>query len=298
VNVSSIDVTDAFTATPSVALPTALAAGASFDVTLKFVATGGRVHNGMLTIHSDDSAAPSRTFSLAGFWQDVPQNTFFPGTSTEPDLDEVVNGLYGYSTNVGTKQQLIDAGGYRVAVGDEVLSSYWVKADPSRPVAVRLMSAFHSGWDCADKTAMSYGSFAWWFPKGRTSKSDDHYILGGAVDDIQRVLPRQYENQANPAAGSFDPGSQQFGWHIELEFSDESLLGPLDIEPWCQPGQVCGHHMRFWPVKDASGAGVPNAWIISIDMHRPALPGHPEDFYENYDYNDETYLVENMMPAP
>jgi hypothetical protein len=243
--------------------------------------------------------------NLAGFRQDVPQNTYFPQTSTEPDFDEVVNGLYGYTTNVGTKQQLIDVGEQRIAVGDEVLSAYWVKADPSQPVSMRLTSAFHSGWDCGDPTAVSYGSFAYWFPKGRTSANDDRYILGGAIQDIQRMLPRVYVDPKNPppdpnspAAGSFDPGTQQFGFHIELEFSDEALLGPLDIEPSCSPASNCGHRMRFWPLKDASGSVVANTWIVTVDMHRPATPGRPQDFFSNYDYNDETYVVQNMMPAP
>ncbi|HEY1904435.1 MAG TPA: hypothetical protein VGG91_00250, partial [Myxococcaceae bacterium] len=123
--------------------------------------------------------------------------------------------------------------------------------------------------------------------------------------DIQRVVPRVFSDPKNPppdpnapAAGSFDPGTQQFGFHIELEFSDESLLGPLDIEPGCQPVAACGHRMRFWPLKDGSGAVVANTWIVSVDMHRPATAGRPQDFFSNYDYNDETYLLQNMMPAP
>jgi hypothetical protein len=298
VNVSSIDVTDAYTATPSMGLPAALAPGASFDVAVKFTATDGRIHNGTLNVHSDDSTAPTVTMNLAGFRQDVPQNTFFPQTSSEPDFDEVVNGLYGYTTVVGTKQQLIDVGEQRIAIGDEVLSAYWVKADASQPVSMRLTSAFHSGWDCGDPTAVSYGSFAYWFPRGRTSANDDRYILGGAKEDIQRMLPRGFENPANQAANTFDPGSTAFGFHIELEFSDESLIGPLDITPLCQPGQVCGHRMRFFPLKDASGSVLANTWIVTVDMHRPATAGRPQDFFSNYDYNDETYVVQNMKPAP
>ena len=298
VTVSRIDVTDAFTATPSVSVPTTVPPGGSFDVTVKFVATDGRIHQGMLTVQSDDASAPSRTMTLAGFRQDIPQNSAFPTTSTEPDLDEVVNGLYGYTTVVGTKQQLIDVTGERVAIGDEVISSYWVKADSSRPVTARLMSAFHSGWDCAFPNDISYGSWAYWFPKGRTSNSDDAPILSGATVDIQRVLPRGFSDQSKPAEGFFDPGNRQFGLHIEAEFSDESLLAPVDIEPWCTAGMVCGHRMRFWPVKDASGAKVANTWIVSVDMHRAADPKSNTPFFSNYDYNDETYVFENMMPAP
>jgi hypothetical protein len=298
VNVSSVDVTDAYTATPSMPLPAALAPGASMSVAVKFVATDGRVHNGTLNVHSDDSKAPTVTMNLAGFRQATPQNPNFPQVSDEPDLPEVVNGLYGLSTAVGSKQDLINAGGYRVAVGEEVISSYWVKADASKPVTARLMAAFHSGWDCAHPNDISYGSWAYWFPKGRTSSLDDRFILNGAKSDIQRVVPRGYDDQTKPAAGSFDPGTTQFGFHIEAEFSDESLLAPADIEPWCTAGQTCGHRIRFWPAKDGTGAVIANTWVVAVDMHSAADPANNVPFFSNYDFNDETYLIENMMPAP
>ncbi len=297
VTVSSVDVTDAYTVTPSAPLPAALAPGASLELTVQFTATDGRIHNGTLTIHSDDPGAATRTVALAGFRQDVPQNTLFPGTSTEPDLDEIINDIYGYTTVVGTKQQLIDIGEQLLPVGDEVISAYWVKADPSRPVTARLLNAFHSGQDCGDPKALSYGSFAFWFPKGRTGPNDDSFILDGSKKDIQRFLPRNF-NENGTAAGTFDPKDKQFGFHIEAEFSDVTLLSPLDIDPNCKQGQVCGHRMRFWPLKDAGGNLIPNSWIVSVDMHRSATQGRPQDYFSNYDYNDETYLFENMMPAP
>ena len=99
---------------------------------------------------------------------------------------------------------------------------------------------------------------------------------------------------SQPASGTFDPGAQQFGFHIELEFSDWTLA---EQEPWCvAAGRTCGHRMRFFPVKDPSGAAVANSWLVTVDMHQAASPGVP--FFANYDYNDETYLVQNIMPAP
>ena len=293
VNVTSVDVTDAFTATPASALPAALAPGATLDLTVKFVATDGRVHNGTLSVHSDDPAGATPSATLGGFRQDIPQNSNFPGTDTEPNLDEIVNGAFGYSTDVGNKQELGVAQGERVAVGDEVLSSYWVRADPSQPVTMQLLAAFHSGWDCGNPNAVSYGSSAYWFPKGRTSSNDDRFVLSGAIEDIQRFLPRRMDH-TQPAAGTFDPGSQQFGFHIELEFSDETMA---EQEPWCvQDNRLCGHRMRFWPAKDGSGGVLPNTWLVALDMHQAASPGVP--FFANYDFNDEVYLIRNITPAP
>ena len=288
VNVSAVDATDAFTATPSVGLPAALAPGASLDVAVTFVATDGRVHNGTLTVHSDDATAPARTVSLAGFRQSIPQSP------NEPDFDEVINGLYGFTTVVGTPAQLSTAGGELTPVGDEVISAYWVKADGSQPVSMQLVSAWHSGWDCSNPSDKSYGSSAYWFPKGRTGSNQDSFILAATEPDIQRLLPRRMSNVNEPATGTFDPGAQQFGFHIELEFSDPTMA---EQEPWCiTAGRLCGHRMRFWPVKDASGGVVANTWLISLDMHQAAATGVP--FFANYDYNDETYIVRNIMPAP
>jgi len=288
VNVSSVDVTDAFTATPSTGLPAALAPGASLDLAVQFVATDGAMHSGTLTVHSDDATAPAKTVNLAGFRQTIPQ---FPN---EPQLDQVVNGLYGFTTVVGDPDQLKTAGGELTTVGDEVLSAYWVKADATQPVSMQLVSAWHSGWDCSNPNDKSYGSSAYWFPKGRTSSNQDSFILAASVNDIQRLLPRRMNKETEFATGSFDPGSQQFGFHIELEFSDWTMA---EQEPWCvQAGRVCGHRMRFWPVKDENGSVVANTWLISLDMHQPASPGVA--FFANYDYNDETYIVRNIMPAP
>jgi len=289
VTVSSIDVTDAFTATPSTGLPAALAPGATLDVAVKFVATDGALHNGTLTVHSDDATAPAKTVNLAGFRQTIPQ---FPN---EPQLDQVVNGLYGFTTVVGDPDQLKNAGGEVTTVGDEVLSAYWVKADSTQPVTLQLVSAWHSGWDCSNPNDKSYGSSAYWFAKGDPA-NPGKFILAGAVEDIQRLLPRYMDPDKNPgfAIGHFDPGSQQFGFHIELEFSDWTMA---EQEPWCvDAGRICGHRMRFWPVKDENGSVVANTWLISLDMHQRASPGVP--FFANYDYNDETYIVRNIMPAP
>jgi hypothetical protein len=97
-----------------------------------------------------------------------------------------------------------------------------------------------------------------------------------------------------PATGSFDPGTNQFGFHIELEFSDETF---------CRAGTVVRDGRQALRTPDALLADegrerwvVPNTWVVSVDMHQAASPGVA--FFANYDFNDETYLVRNIMPAP
>ena len=306
VTVSSVDISDAYTATPSTPLPAALAPGVSLDLTVKFVATDGRIHNGTLTIHSDDPTAPTRTVTLAGFRQDVPQNTFFPQTSTEPDLDEVVNGLYGYMTVVGTKQQLIDVGEQRIAVGEEVLSAYWVKANPSRPVSARLLTAFHSGQDCGDlnaeilREALRSGFRRAGQGPRMTAKSwtGPWRTSSGSFRESSGTCPSRRQTRGCPPQAPSIRKTSSSGSTSRPSSATSRCSGLWISFQTAHAGQVCGHRMRFWPLKDSGGNVVANAWLVSVDMHRSATPGRPQDFFSNYDYNDETYLFENMMPAP
>ena len=66
---------------------------------------------------------------------------------------------------------------------------------------------------------------------------------------------------------------------VDGEFSDDSL----NIQ---QPGDLGGHHMRFFPVRDASGAYVPNTFLMSMDFSSI-----------NFDYNDHVFLVTNVRPV-
>jgi malectin (di-glucose binding ER protein) len=45
--------------------------------------------------------------------------------------------------------------------------------------------------------------------------------------------------------------------------------------------------MRFWTLKDRTGAVVPNTYLMSIDYNGI-----------NYDYNDNVYLISNIRPQP
>jgi len=47
----------------------------------------------------------------------------------------------------------------------------------------------------------------------------------------------------------------------------------------------CGHHVRFWPVRDRQGALMPDTYLMSMDYSGI-----------NYDYNDNVYLISNITP--
>ncbi|MDX6414364.1 MAG: large repetitive protein, partial [Gaiellaceae bacterium] len=266
-HVTGLPITGPWQLATSVTFPLTIAAGSSSDVVVKFVATSGRVTTGTLTVQSDDPTTSNRIVQLAGYWQSVSEG------GQEPTLTEIINQIFPYKTAiVGTGQQL-NQDGLVTAVGDEVLSPYWERADTTKPIAVRQLDAFHT----QGATAAVY-----WFAKGSTS-ANTIFVSNGA--DGQSLLPHLNGSSTAPAQGSFTPSSPTFGFRVDGESSDDTLNSQTADQTNGCPGP-CGHHVRFWPLKDRAGALVPDAWIMAMDYSGI-----------NYDYNDNVYLITNMKPA-
>jgi hypothetical protein len=267
------------------AFPAVIAPGASLDVMIKFVAqaapqhsdnqtndtatqepgvspqAAGGVWTGHLTIASNDAAQPSKTVTLAGYWQHTSEN------EEEPGLNTIVNLLDGYNVVFSTTPQPnypeTTAPKY---YGEEVASAIWSVAYSSQPVTVTQLSAFHN---------QGNGSKTSWYNQGSGTLST---LFTNSSDEGQSVLP------LDPATGkvataSFSPAGN-FGWNLDGENSDDSK----------NVGGGGGHHVRFFPVRDANGNLVPNTWIVALDYGN-------ETTFENYDFQDLSYLVTNMRPA-
>jgi hypothetical protein len=253
----------------SVALPMTIAAGGQLDVTLIFTAESGSVWSGSLTVQSDDPSAGGIPVQLAGWWQTVPEG------GVEPSLAQIVNGVFGYRTTITAAGQQLNQAGFVSAVGDEVLSPYWRRADTTKPVGVTQIVAFHGQGNPAT---------VYWYPKNTTSRTP---ILTVPGTDAQTVLPRLSGNSTGIATASFNPTSTSFGFNVDAaEWSDPTLNNQTPDRSGGCPGP-CGQHVRFWPVKDSSGATVPNTWLMAMDYAGI-----------NYDYNDNLYLISNMSPDP
>ena len=234
------------------------------DVTIKFIANGGDILNGTLTITSNDPDEPTRRVSLSGFWQSDSESDPL-GRSQEPTVAEMFQ-TFGYTTVAVGAGQNINTGGNIVKVGDEVISPYWRRADGSQPVRVRQLAAFHFQGSTA---TISF------FPKGSsaTTKLFSHEPIDG-----QSFLPRLQNNNAAPAAGQFaPPTSQSFGFRVDNIWSDPTLNNVSS------GGQ--GHYMRFYPVRDQQGNFIENTWLLAQDYELILA-----------DYNDNVYLIENMYP--
>ena len=241
-------------------LPGAIAPGGTADVTVRFIATAGDISPGVLRITSNDPDEPTLDIPLSGFWQSVPEN------QQEPGLDEILN-VFDYRTALVAPGQVLSNGGRLEAVGDEVLSPYWVLADANKAATVTQLAAFHT---------VNEGHAVRWHFKGNTAALAT--VLTHSTTDAQTLLPRNATN-TGPATATFKPGSATpFGFKVQNEWSDPNLNPKPNATDQ-------GHHVRFFPLRDRAGGFVKDAWLMVMDFSGI-----------NYDYNDNVYLISNIRP--
>jgi hypothetical protein len=242
-------------------MPFSVNAEAFTDVTIQFkaknAATRLKVFNDTLKIVSNDSIFPLKKVMLHGIWQAAGEST------NEPYAYQIIN-AFGFTSSTGyAHDDGNNNGTTRVANSSEVNAGYFVRADPSRPVTVHQMAAYHGC--CSAVEAFRY------YSKGSSTVTTlfTHDNLDG-----QSVLPR-LSNSSLPAQGSFNP-TGVFGIKIGSSYSDrtKNYNGLIGI--------------RFLKVMDANGNIVPNAYILDCDYLGTS--------FTNYDYQDNLYYVENIKP--
>ena len=297
VTISSLSLTGAYsiafarqgvgTAGPDVDFPYSLAPGAAIHVQIQFdycrtcsasnLPVKG-VQYGVLTVNSNDPGHTAATLPLAGAWQAT------AGGADELALSTFINQVLGIPTHLtgGTDSNGVYKGinygnGLVAAVGEEVLSPYWQSTGGS--VAVRQIVATHSAGGHEPLQ---------WFPQG--SPGSTSVIMQQAGTDYQTLLPGG--SNGPRAEGSFNPGGQVFGFRVNsgstADWSDDTLnQGPTlanDIRHGCTG--PCGHHVRFFPLRNATGGLVPNTYLMCVDSQGV-----------NLDFNDVDYIVSGITPA-
>ena len=286
---------------PPAAGATVAANGGTLDITIKFIATSnpshtdnqtndtqtvngiplaaaGGVWNGTLTINSNDPVSPSRAVQLAGYWQDMSEN------ENEPGLQTIVNRLFGYGTTIANSYQpnYANNGSAPVLYGEEVGSGLWNAADPSLPVSVLQLDAFHNQWSTFNGQPVEPAAMLGWYAQG--SSGTTHTLFQNVPGESQSLFPYASNGPTNqPAQGSFSPGGT-FGLNLDGELSQDSL-NTTDINTFHRSG----HSVRFWPARDGAGNLIPNAWLVGLDYQNSE--------FDNSDYQDTLYLVSNMRPA-
>ncbi len=256
--ISSITTTAKFAVSGAPSLPTTIQPSKFIDITVSFTASAApAVVNGSLTIQSDDADEPTRVISLGGYWVTQPENNL------EPPLANIVT-EFGIGTTLVGPGQSINNGGKVEAVGEEILSPYWVRAGTGL-VAVRQIGSFHSQ---GNNVVLS------WFQKGQSTTKT---IFTTDKSTAQTLYPKLSGSSNAAAAGTNITGT--FGFRVDNEWSDDKKNGQE------HPGGGWGHHLRFFPLRDLSGLLVPDTYLLTMDYQGI-----------NYDFNDNTYIISNIRP--
>ncbi len=266
------------------AFPLTISPGAIKDLTLKFIATtlptkpynqtngtanpnGGGLYTGAITFTSNDGANPTQSINLAGWWQSHSEN------NSEPSLQTLVNLMAGWQTNIAPTApmpeltQSLNIPSSPTFYGEETVAGYFTRADSSKAVTVQQLNSFHSQGFKVPLT---------WFAKG-SSTQNKIFTIGS---DTGQMLFPYLDGTTTPASGSFSP-SGTFGFRVDTEYSDDAK-NPIKT--------AGGHHFRFYPLRDSQGNLVANTYLMTMDYSN--LGG------ENFDFQDNVYIVTNITPAP
>lgn len=246
---------------PDSLLPFTINSGSYADLTVKFVAvdaeTRVKILHDTLSIVSNDDSFPVKSVYFTGLWQ-------YRGESTnEPHLPEIFNAL-GFTTNIGFSYTDPDKGDSTKLKGDQIKSSYFVRADTTRPVTVRQISAYHAC--CTSPQNIQ------WYAKESSTFNTIFTHLG---IDAQSLLPRKGLPNT-PASGTISP-STPFGFKVgSKDYTDPSK----------DPNGKIG--IRIFKAYDVRRNIIPNSFILSVD--------YIGNQFTNYDYQDNTYFVTNIKP--
>ncbi len=246
---------------PSIQLPVTVSSGGYLDVMVKFIAqnAGTRVTilHETLTITSNDDINPVKKIYLDGLWQ-------YSGEGVhEPYAQEVLT-VFGLKSRTGFGFQDTDEGDSTKLKGDEIKPDYFLRADPSIPVSIKQIAAYHG---CCYSTE----SFKWFY-KGSSAYTTvfTHIKLDG-----QSLLPRK-SLTGTIASGTINPIGA-FGFNV----------GSVNTtDPAKNPGKKLG--TRVYKALDAAGNIIPNTYILDNDYLGADAT--------NYDYQDNMYYVTNIKP--
>jgi hypothetical protein len=239
------------------------------DVLLKFVAdddqgkVSGRVVilKEKLTIFSDADNAREKVINLYGLWQDNAEG------SKEPYTQEIIE-VFGLKTQTGFTNRNTT---HSEPLADEVYASYFLRADNTKPIYIRQLSAHHS---CCTATEAIY-----WQAKG--SGNPRNQALRHDKVDGQTILPRKINTLAIGEA-TFNT-NKAFSISISDDSTDPNRNAYKDFDYKGNPFRG----VRVWKARDFEGNIIPNAYIFSHDYLSAEA---------NFDYNDNVYYISNIKP--
>ncbi len=240
-------------------LPLTIAPDGFYDLKVKFVENSGSkgVRTATLTIQSNDPTTPSVPVTLSGVYMLQPEG------SNELTAQQLV-GAFGYPINLNEPLHEQQS---QPLQGDEVRSGFWRRANPSKPVIVRQLMAFHGCCNNSNTAEISI-----------IGPAPDNTLIGSvthAYSDGQSLLPLNYTS-SGPAQLILNPTTE---FKISVVGYTTDTTGPRGL--------------RVFPIRDRRGQLILNSYLVIQDNVGSGCNGGGA----NCDYNDTMYVVSNVQPV-
>ncbi|RDC66045.1 malectin domain-containing carbohydrate-binding protein [Adhaeribacter pallidiroseus] len=249
---------------PTAAAPVIIAPNSALTFNVAFNPTTTGVKAARIVVTSTNNAAKEVTLKGLG-------TAGLSGTN-EPSLQAVLD-VHGFKIVVGDNDKntnIIHSSNYKAPIlGEEVAVQQFVRAEDA-PVTIKPLSVFgpqHTGG-----IVTAFG----WYTSGDANAKNELFTV--ANSNYQTVDVQTTSNL------SFDPGATTFGFYSRWPFFENRHLYSEDALNTFT-GAV-PHHVRVYPLKNADGTLVENAYIIATEEH-----------VSGFDYQDVVVAVYNVKPA-
>lgn len=250
-----------FSLASAISTPQSIEPGAWLDIPIKFTATQIGIRTGTLTINSNDSGTPAATVTLRGL------GTAGEGGNLEPSLQRIFD-LYQIPVNVG----------------DPTPDTTDIPSPPTSGDALDIERLVAAG--AGQVTIEMLGHFA---NSVSPSSRFGYYTPGTIADRTQLFTVSQSNAQTiRPIVDgklAFTP-SGPFGLYAEFPaFSNRIVTSEKAFNTW-DSNTARQQKVRFYPLKNADGSTVPNAYIFTFEEYEVA-----------FDQNDIVGIIRNVAPA-
>jgi len=208
--------------------------------------------------------------------------TNFNGGANEPSLQRILEAfnipVVVGDDNAGTTPIRGNGAAYPgdTLPGSQEVAMQQLQRVGVNPVTVEVLASFANNINPVSRVG--------WYPIGNPNVRTQIFTVNpntAGDNNHQSLSPK------TTGILSFNPGAAPFGlysfWppaNFNWTVFSEDALNTFD------PTAAQRHKMRFYPLRDAANAVVPNAYIVAT-----------EEFTTGFDYNDVVYIVRNVQPA-
>lgn len=247
-----------FALASGISLPASIEPGGYLDIPVAFTATAIGIRTATLTINNNDPVTPATVITLRGL------GTAGEGGSLEPSLQRILD-LYQIPVNVGDPTPDTTDIPSPPTSADE-LDIQLLRAAGVGPVTIEVLANFAN--------SVSPSSRLGYYTPG--SIADRTQLFTVAQSSAQRIRP------TTTGSLSFNP-TGDFGIYAEFPaFAGRVVTSERLLNTW-ETNAARKQKVRFYPLKNADGSTVPNAYVFTFEEYEVA-----------FDQNDIVGIIRNV----